>query len=568
MTQPTNKQVTPLIEFVDSVFAELSSHDNKWNPHEEGYGYYDNPDCWKDTLIPLGIRLYELAQADDKVYWWLLQMLSQVDLCKDSKDDLGKSDVFTVLSTLKRKYQKIVLEKCVPAYADGLLKALDDNSLNAFMSVLPTTDENVTICTVSKVLKRAMGVRAIYDDAMSHTEGDSLGRLFVLFRQYYYYFTDAYKENQRSCDGMAKNIFLALYQTQYREDKLSFCRVADSIGDLWVRSLMLAYFQYREHLPQSVKELLLDVLQGQNADDFGQMEHDLKNKLTDEKIESFVSDEGGWLEIEKYSFIYKVLKDERNETTPPFSCLCTNKKKKRKRISGNAEHRDNLDKIHYKDNYVPYLKSKNAVPLEELKAAMVDNPSVAIILPLIDEEGADSGLAKQNPENDIETGSPRVEVASENNPNKAEETLNQKARRLIGELLQKIPSQYRGCTMKELDKFFDAVLIDKRKDINESELQEKIVKELFFNRSKYEYYGLKVNVFCKILGFLLSPQVGWLIGEPQSIAEVLQPCLTEGKNDPESTENLRTYIQKAKKGILPPPGERFMKKVLGIKTDK
>ena len=77
MTQPTNKQVTPLIEFVDSVFAELSSHTNEWNPHEEGYGYYDNPDCLKDTLIPLAKRLYELAQVDDKVYWWLLQLMSQ-----------------------------------------------------------------------------------------------------------------------------------------------------------------------------------------------------------------------------------------------------------------------------------------------------------------------------------------------------------------------------------------------------------------------------------------------------------------------------------------------------------
>ena len=78
MTQSNNNPAVPLTEFVDSVFAELSSHDNKWNPHEEGYGYYDNPDCLKDTLIPLAKRLYELAQVDDKVYWWLLQLMSQV----------------------------------------------------------------------------------------------------------------------------------------------------------------------------------------------------------------------------------------------------------------------------------------------------------------------------------------------------------------------------------------------------------------------------------------------------------------------------------------------------------
>ena len=565
MTQPTNKQVTPLIEFVDSVFAELSSHDNKWNPHEEGYGYYDNPDCWKDTLIPLGIRLYELAQADDKVYWWLLQMLSQVDLCKDSKDDFKKSDVFTVLSTLKRQHQSLVLEKCVPAYADGLLKALDDNSLDAFMSVLPTTDENVTICTVSRVLKRAMGVRAIYDDTMSHTEGDSLGRLFVLFRQYYYYFADAYKDNQRSCDGMAKNIFLALYQTQYREDKLSFCRVADSIGDLWVSSLMLAYFQYREHLPQSVKEVLLDVLQGQNADDFGQMEHDFGNHPTEEQKESFVSDKGGWLEIEKYSFIYRdVLERERPKITPPFSCKIAGRlrgKYSRCRIVAGERIKNELP-----DNCVPYLKSKNAVPLEELEATMVDNPSPVVIIPLTNEEGVGSGLAKHNNETDF----PNVEGASENNPNIAEESNNQKARRLIGELLLKLEENNKmGCSIKKWEKFFDDILIKEWKECsNEKGSQNKIVYGLFQNRSKYEYKGLKLLVFCRILGYLQNLNTGMLVGEPQSIAKVLQPCLTKHKDDPNSTDNLRTYIQKAKDGTDEPLGKDLIKKVLGIKTDK
>lgn len=48
MTQPNNNPAVPLTDFVDSVFCELSSHGNKWNPHEEGYGFFDNPDCWKD----------------------------------------------------------------------------------------------------------------------------------------------------------------------------------------------------------------------------------------------------------------------------------------------------------------------------------------------------------------------------------------------------------------------------------------------------------------------------------------------------------------------------------------
>lgn len=202
---------------------------------------------------------------------------------------------------------------------------------------------------------------------MSHTEGDSLGRLFVLFRQYYYYFADAYKEKQRSCDGMAKNIFLALYQTQYSEDKLSLCSVADRIGGLWVRSLMLAYFQYEEQLPQTVKEVLLDVLQGQNADDFNQMKSNLNNFLTDEKKEAFVSDKGGWLEIEKYSFIYRdVLEREWPKITPPFSCKIIGRirgKYSRCRIIAGERIKNELP-----DNCVPYLKTKNAVPLEELEA--------------------------------------------------------------------------------------------------------------------------------------------------------------------------------------------------------
>ena len=557
MTQPTNKQVTPLTEFVDSIFAELSSHTSVWNVRLEGYGYYDNPDCWKDTLIPLAIRLYQLAQVDDKVYWWLLQLMSHVNFCKDWKEDLGKRDVFTMLSMLKRKHQRIVLEKCVPAYADELQKALDDNSLDTFRSVLPTTNENVTVCNICRVLKRATEVQSIYDDTMFHTEGDSLGKLFVLFRQYYYYFTDACKENPRSCDGMAINIFLALYRTQFCEDKVSFCSLADRIGGLWVRSLMLAYFQFGGQMPLAVKEVLQDVLQSQNADDFVQMEDDFKDNLTEEKNDLFFKSYGGWLEIENYSFIYRdVFERERPIIIPPFSCKIVGQLRE-----SNSRCKIKRMKKDIPDNCVPSLKSKNAIPLEELKAAMVDNPSPVVIIPLINEEGVGSGLAKHNNETDF----PNVEVASENNSNIAEETLNQKARRLIGELLLKLEENNKmGCSIKKWEKFFDAILIDERKYPDEKAAQSTIVKDLFNYSSKYEYKGLKLLVFCRILGYLQNLNTGMLVGEPQSIAEVLQSCLTKPKDDPESTNNLRSYIQKAKDGTAKPPERDLIKKVLGI----
>ena len=82
MTQPALKQSISFVEFTDSVFSELYH----W---ETEYSYLDMKELadWKNTLIPLGIDLYELAQTDDTVYWWLLQLMSHVDVCKDWKED-------------------------------------------------------------------------------------------------------------------------------------------------------------------------------------------------------------------------------------------------------------------------------------------------------------------------------------------------------------------------------------------------------------------------------------------------------------------------------------------------
>ena len=125
-----------------------------------------------------------------------------------------------------------------------------------------------------------------------------------------------------------------------------------------------------------------------------------------------------------------------------------------------------------------------------------------------------------------------------------------------------------GCSIKKWEKFFDAILIDEQKYADEKAAQSKIVKDLFNYNSKYEYKGLKLLVFCRILGRLQNLNTGMLVGGPQSIAEVLQSCLTKPKDDPESTNNLRSYIQKAKDGTAKPPEWDFIKKVLGIKTDK
>lgn len=359
--------ITPLSEFVDSVFSELSSQYNEWNGYSEGVYYcVDNIDSWKNTLIPFATRLYKLTQTDDMVYWWLLQLMSQVDICKDRKEDFRKKDVFDVLSQLNLKHRTIILENTVQKHAEELQKALDEKALDAFRSMLPIIDDDETIYKTGRVLKRAIDVRDIYEKTMTHMEGDALGRLYVLFRRYYYYFSDAYKKNHRACDGMAKNVFLSLYQTQYRNNKISFCDIADNIGNLWVSSLIIANHNHNTQMPLAVRELLSDVLLSHNTSDkYGELYDELDNYDTDEQKEALIEEYGGWLKLERYSFIYRFLEEEHIKIKPPFSCKCTDEKHIRSvRVSGNMEHR----KRQYRDNCYPYLESKNAIPMEELKA--------------------------------------------------------------------------------------------------------------------------------------------------------------------------------------------------------
>lgn len=543
----SNVPVTPLSVFVDSVFSELSSHTNEWNVYLEGYGYFDSPDCWNNTLIPLAIRLYELAQTDDMVYFWLLQLMSQIDICKDRKEDFRKKDVFDVLSQLNLKHRTIILEKTVQNHAEELQKALDENVLDAFRSMLPIIDDDETIYNIGRVLKRAIDVRDIYERTVTYTKGDALGILFVLFRQFYYYFADAYEENHRASDGMAKNVFLALYQTQYRVDKNDFCDIADYIGNLWISGLILAYHYHNTQMPLAVRDILLDVLQGQNTiDKHGELYDELDNCDTEKQKEKLIEKYGGWLKLESYGFICRVLNEEHKMIIPPFSCKRTDVRHVRRvRVSGNTEHR----KLHYQDNCYPYLESKNAVSLEELLKLRKDVPR---LFELEKKASCFNGC--------VDEGSQVV----------IEETINEKARRLIGDLLPKLYDHLNsGQTPKKLNMFFDDILINKRKPINEQLAQENIVKRLFNNRSKYEYHGLKVIVFCRIIGYLLSKKVSVLTGDPKPIAEKLQPFLTrtnvQNGKDSNSVENLRSYIDKAKTGEIDPPGKSFIDIVLGLK---
>ena len=547
----SNVPITPLSEFIDSVFAELSSQYNEWNGYSEGvYFCVDNLNSWKNTLIPLATRLYELTQTDDMIYWWLLRLMSQVDICKDREEDFRKKDVFDVLSQLNLKHRTIILENTVQSHAEELQKALDENTLDAFRSMLPIIDDDETIYKIGRVLKRAIDVRDIYERTMTHTEGDALGILFVLFRRYYSYFADAYKENHRACDGMAKNVFLALYQTQYRENKINFCDIADNIGNLWESGLILAEHNHNAQMPHAVRELLLDILQSQNTSDkHGKLYEELGRCENEEQKEKMIEKYGDWLKLERYGFIYRFLEEEHEKILPPFSCKCADVRHVRRvRVSGNAKPR----KHHYRDNCYPYLESNNAVPLEELLRLRKDVPRL---------------FELENEVNHFHDG------VNDGSQVAIEETTNEKARRLIGDLLPELYNHLNpGQKPEKLNKFFDDILIGKGRPANEQVAQDTIVMKLFNYQSKYEYKGLKVIVFCRIIGYLLSEKVGVLTGKPKPIAEKLQPFLTrtnvQNGEDPNSVENLRSYIDKAKTGETEPPGKSLIDKVLGLKKAK
>ena len=141
--------------------------------------------------------------------------LSVIDSCKDGKKFFGKSDVYETLSKIGLERSSFVLKNGLSGRVDELFEALKAQNLDTFMNYMPFERSAALIYSICRVLKRVGDVRNIYEDTLSHTKGDALGKLFLLFRRYYQYFAEAYEEEQRSCDGMAKNIFLALTRTYF-----------------------------------------------------------------------------------------------------------------------------------------------------------------------------------------------------------------------------------------------------------------------------------------------------------------------------------------------------------------
>ena len=360
-----NVPITPFSEFVDSVFTELNSPTNEWYADLSNYGYnYYNPTYWENALIPLAIRIYELAQNDDTIYWWLLRKMSLVDLCKASIEDFRKREVFDVLLQLKPEHRRVILENSVPKHAEELQKALDNDALETFRSLLPLIADDDTIYNIGRVLVRVNEVRDIFERTMCYTEGDSLGRLFVLLREYYHYFAKEYNYNNRYCDGLANNVFLALYQTQYREDKVDFCDVANEIGKIWVKNLVLAYFLNKDSMPKSVRDVLYNILQSKSHFDYHELEDELSFCDNEEQTEDLKKRVGGWLDLEKYTHTFFMFDQEWRKTLPPFSCRCLNV---RRRVRRSVQRNGNEEHSNVQDNCIPYIDSKKAIPLEDLK---------------------------------------------------------------------------------------------------------------------------------------------------------------------------------------------------------
>lgn len=103
----------------------------------------------------------------------------------------------------------------------------------------------------------------------------------------------------------------------------------------------------------------------------------------------------------------------------------------------------------------------------------------------------------------------------------------------------------------------------------------KLVNELAYNSSKYEYKGLKVMHFCHIIGFLIAK--GVIIDKPIDMARKIYPKLDrypKAKSDPQNNDDIeekridsiRLYIQNAKGFFAGKPrktivGHNFMQKV-------
>lgn len=311
MTQPNSNPVVPLTEFVDSVFAELSSWED-----EESPCCIVAPYCWRDTLIPLAARLYELALSDAEVYWWLLKRMSQVDLCKDGEEFFGKEDVYSSLLYLDSSHSRIILEKSVPQHADELLGALKAEKLDAFMNFMPVGEENALIYNVCRVLKRSEDVRKIYNEALSHEWGEHLGTLFLLIRRLFEYFAASYYDNHRPCDGIAYNFFLVLCHTPYSGDRGDFSNLMNELGELWFKGLRMTCLCEKDQMPPVVGQTFSEVLHGENAELYEELRIKLEGQRNEKLRDKLIKLEEGWLELDNYSFVCKRM--PRGCSRPPY----------------------------------------------------------------------------------------------------------------------------------------------------------------------------------------------------------------------------------------------------------
>lgn len=311
MPQQTSKdiaQAVPLTEFVDSVFVELE----RWES-EDSPCYYSAKKRWNDTLIPLAVHVYELAKSNDEIFWWLLQKMSRIELCKDGRE-FRKTDLFDVLTRLKHEPDrlKMVLKNCQLSNVEDLQIAIEEGDINSFRSTLNQTDG--CIFDVGRVLRRTMAIGDIYKSTVNKEGIETLAALFWLIRRSLLYFAES---SHRSCDGMAYTLFVALNISMYREYAIDFCDLLTQIGSLWVDSLMMNYLSDKDQYPQAVSQAVYKTLHDQYSYGFDKLKEKYDYCDNDEQVALLREEHDGCLKLEEYSFVYVVL-ESGPFFPPPF----------------------------------------------------------------------------------------------------------------------------------------------------------------------------------------------------------------------------------------------------------
>lgn len=346
-----NVPIMSLTEFVNTVSAELNSWVDKESPC-----YTAVPKCWKDVIIPLVVRLNDLAQADVTVYWWLLQEMSEIDICKDAKKYFGKGDVYALLLNLDGSRSRYILENCVPEHVDELQEAMKAEDLDAFMSRMSVGEANALIYNICRVLRRVEDVRMIYKDTLSHAWGEPLGTLVLLTRGLFDYFATSYYDHHRPCDGMAYNFLLALCHTPYYGDRVFFSELMNDLGELWIKGLRMTYLSKKDQMPPLVSQAFFEVFHGDNAELLEQLQIKL-NGCPESLRPSLIKSEEGWLEIEEYFFACKRMC--RGYSKPPYDW----------RSMPGGRVRIYREKVPGRYRVVDRLILDNeTIPMEELKA--------------------------------------------------------------------------------------------------------------------------------------------------------------------------------------------------------